>query len=131
MEGGIHYIISAIKHVINFSKKNWGRIFPSWKEPPEICLLWKNGRSAPGARSSALGWDSLLWALGKIEWSNGRTSLGWSFLWAVGAWNWEEVVWLILGFHSCVLLLKVFSYRTPLEISDSQSFVTNPKTINK
>jgi hypothetical protein len=86
-------------------------ILPSWNTPPEICLLWKNGRSALGARRSALEWGSLLWALGKIEWSAGRTALGWSFLWAVGAWHSEEVVWLILGFHSCVLLLRVFSYR--------------------
>ena len=64
-----------------------------------------------GARRSALEWGSLLWALGKIEWSAGRTALGWSFLWVVGAWHSEEVVWLILGFHSCVLLLRVFSYR--------------------
>ena len=73
-------------------------------KPPKVCLLWKNGRSA-------LGWGSLLWALGKIEVSAGRTALGWSFLWVVGAWHSEEVVWLILGFHSCVLLLGVFPYR--------------------
>ena len=81
---------------------------PSWNEPPGNLLALK--KWALGARRSALGWGSLIWALGKIEWSAVRTALGWSFLWAVGAWHSEEVVWLILGFHSCVFLLRVFSY---------------------
>ena len=45
---------------------------PSCNETPKNCLLWKNGRSALGARRPALGarrsaleWGSLLWTL---EW---------------------------------------------------------------
>ena len=39
--------------------------------PPKVCS------EKMGARRSALGWGSLLWTLGKIEWSAGRTRVAW------------------------------------------------------
>ena len=84
-------------------------------KPPKVCLLWKNERSALGARRPAFGARVGQSALGPRE--NrvvSRTHGAWVEFSLGGrrmALGGSTVIWLILGFHPCVLLLRVFSYR--------------------
>ena len=63
-------------------------------KPQEVCLLWKNGRTAHGAWRVTHGWGSLLWAhTVVIFWAHGARLLGGVSL-----------------LRSRVLLLRIFGY---------------------